>query len=459
MAVQIHDDFKAAPRISEDRFVSVLESVGSFDSDALWDPTPRDKRPDEARSLYRLIASQGHDPAAWLAVAGKEHTFGINRQSVLWRNYTHSWTNARTVRHPLVKARAETIKDPLRGSNYVRYRDVYDSVLDGLYRVDEPGFDYRKANAKSIVDHIRIWAPSKDNNKPEQYAQTMCDWINQWIATDPVRPGTRPPLAGPISGLIDIRDKLATASGANRGPLRTIPMSQKRGVVIHYRGVVTTPVPGYSTFQSDATYHVNKDWGGGSRGDGIQYHIGIGWDGNAYWMRDLDRVLWHCGAWPQNENTLAIQLPMGGNQQATPEMLATLRRVVDEWLAYTKAPRSEVRGHQELSGTSCPGTLMSTFVYPYRNREDQPMADGHYFGETQRFLGGGFWHFWRDRGGLPIFGYPLTDELDEVCEDGKVHTVQYFERAVFEFHPANKPPYDILLRRLGADALKGREAA
>lgn len=33
--------------------------------------------------------------------------------------------------------------------------------------------------------------------------------------------------------------------------------------------------------------------------------------------------------------------------------------------------------------------------------------------------------------------------------DGKPYTVQYFERAVFEYHPENPPPYDVLLAQLG----------
>lgn len=76
------------------------------------------------------------------------------------------------------------------------------------------------------------------------------------------------------------------------------------------------------------------------------------------------------------------------------------------------------------------------------------MADGQWFTETGCYIGGAFWEFWRERGGLPIFGYPLTNELQD---DG--HTVQYFERAVFEWHPENNLPYQVLLRRLGAEAL------
>ena len=37
--------------------------------------------------------------------------------------------------------------------------------------------------------------------------------------------------------------------------------------------------------------------------------------------------------------------------------------------------------------------------------------------------------------------------------DGKTYMVQYFERAVFELHPENKAPYDVLLSLLGAKQL------
>ena len=54
---------------------------------------------------------------------------------------------------------------------------------------------------------------------------------------------------------------------------------------------------------------------------------------------------------------------------------------------------------------------------------------------------------------VAVFGYPLSEEL---VEDGR--TVQYFERAVFEWWPEHRPPYDVLPRRLGADALERKLA-
>ena len=56
--------------------------------------------------------------------------------------------------------------------------------------------------------------------------------------------------------------------------------------------------------------------------------------------------------------------------------------------------------------------------------------------------------FWAAQGGLPVFGYPLGPAR----QDGAI-SVQAFERARLEHHPENAPPYDVLLGRLGADAL------
>ena len=54
----------------------------------------------------------------------------------------------------------------------------------------------------------------------------------------------------------------------------------------------------------------------------------------------------------------------------------------------------------------------------------------------QHVIQGGFLNYWQTYGGLAQFGYPLTDEIAEVSPtDGKTYTVQYFERARFEFHP------------------------
>ncbi|HUP27053.1 MAG TPA: alpha/beta hydrolase [Chloroflexia bacterium] len=79
------------------------------------------------------------------------------------------------------------------------------------------------------------------------------------------------------------------------------------------------------------------------------------------------------------------------------------------------------------------------------------------FPQTGKRLGGGFLSYWTSHGGLAQQGYPLTDEFTEVSDvDGKTYTVQYFERAVFELHPQNKAPYNVLLSLLGSIRLNSR---
>jgi hypothetical protein len=73
------------------------------------------------------------------------------------------------------------------------------------------------------------------------------------------------------------------------------------------------------------------------------------------------------------------------------------------------------------------------------------------FVETGQCLSGRFRQFWEQHGGLAVFGFPISSEF---IEDGR--TVQFFERQRFELHPENAPPYDVLLGRLGVEALARR---
>src|SRR4029079_9267543 len=88
-------------------------------------------------------------------------------------------------------------------------------------------------------------------------------------------------------------------------------------------------------------------------------------------------------------------------------------------------------------------------AYPRAPPDGSP--DCEYFDATGHNLCGQFRDVWHSVGGLPIFGYPVTEEFDA---DGL--TVQYFERARFEHHPENQPPYDVLLGLLGQEALNAR---
>jgi hypothetical protein len=46
---------------------------------------------------------------------------------------------------------------------------------------------------------------------------------------------------------------------------------------------------------------------------------------------------------------------------------------------------------------------------------------------------------------VSLFGLPISEPQVETLSDGKNYTVQWFERARFESHPENTPPYNVLL--------------
>lgn len=84
-------------------------------------------------------------------------------------------------------------------------------------------------------------------------------------------------------------------------------------------------------------------------------------------------------------------------------------------------------------------------VPPFESTDER-----RYFPETGHSLAYGFKEFWETHGGVEIFGYPISEEF---VENGR--TVQYFERARFEYDPnAEDDEARVLLGLLGREALQ-----
>lgn len=93
------------------------------------------------------------------------------------------------------------------------------------------------------------------------------------------------------------------------------------------------------------------------------------------------------------------------------------------------------------------GTLVPTAVQPTSHAQ----SEAQFFSQTGKTITGRFLEYWNSHGGLEQQGYPISDMLSEKSDtDGKIYTVQYFERALFEAHPENVAPNDVLLSLLGA---------
>ena len=102
-----------------------------------------------------------------------------------------------------------------------------------------------------------------------------------------------------------------------------------------------------------------------------------------------------------------------------------------------------------LSGRSITATRVGETAF-------QPVVnDGsgaRYFAETGHHLAPEFAAYWQAHGGLAIFGYPISEAIEETQEGHNylVHT----ERSRLEYHPENSgTPYDMSAGRLGAQIL------
>jgi hypothetical protein len=102
---------------------------------------------------------------------------------------------------------------------------------------------------------------------------------------------------------------------------------------------------------------------------------------------------------------------------------------------------------------------------PFTFPRSEPQSGCRFFPETGHNVCGEVLAAWRASGlefdgrrgtsegeSLALFGLPLSDLQTEEIE-GKPFQVQWFERARFELHPENPPPYNVLLGLLGNETM------
>ncbi len=111
-------------------------------------------------------------------------------------------------------------------------------------------------------------------------------------------------------------------------------------------------------------------------------------------------------------------------------------------------------------------SLLGNFLYKQKypsgasNQKVNAEAGAQKFTVTNHTVGGKFLAYWNAHGGLAQQGYPISEEFQERSDlNGKTYTVQYFERAVFELHPEDQAPYDVLLSQLGTFQLRAKQVA
>jgi hypothetical protein len=123
---------------------------------------------------------------------------------------------------------------------------------------------------------------------------------------------------------------------------------------------------------------------------------------------------------------------------------------------YTKEDQvAALARHSKLSGAALALVLLAITIPSLASPEASAQAEGRYYPQTGKTLAPEFIQFYDRYGGLPIFGFPLTNP--EV-EGG--FKVQYLERARIEYHPENAGTgYDVQLGLLGSIQTAGRRFA
>jgi hypothetical protein len=143
---------------------------------------------------------------------------------------------------------------------------------------------------------------------------------------------------------------------------------------------------------------------------------------------------------------------MGDQLQPRTETSST-RRVVKGFSART------FRSPRKLSAILVAFLLAVTWMSilpPATSAASVTGPDRVYFPQTGHYLSYGFLDYWRSHGNIPIFGYPISDEINDSATG---LTIQYFERAVFEWHGDQPEGSRVMLRRLGATMAQGMSNA
>ncbi len=166
------------------------------------------------------------------------------------------------------------------------------------------------------------------------------------------------------------------------------------------------------------------------------------------------------GGLAQQGYPLSEEIPETSDLDRQPYTVQYFERAIFEW-------------HPEYAGTPYAVLLSLLGVYQYHllyplpygladaAPGQHPSADNpRFFAETGHTVGGTFRAYWESHGGLAQQGYPISDEFTEVSSlDHQPHTVQYFQRAVFEWHPEHAgTPGEVLLAQLGTYRYQARYA-
>src|SRR6266511_1022107 len=171
--------------------------------------------------------------------------------------------------------------------------------------------------------------------------------------------------------------------------------------------------------------------------------------------------------WEQNSGLPVFGLPVTAQQQDTIEG----KTLQIQWFERNRLelhPENQ-RPYDVLLGRLGADRLAQQGRDPFTFPKSAAQPGCRFFPETQHNVCGDILKAWHASGleldgrsgksegeNLALFGLPLSDLQTEDIE-GKPYQVQWFERARFELHPENAPPYNVLLGLLGNEVAAGAQ--
>ena len=138
-----------------------------------------------------------------------------------------------------------------------------------------------------------------------------------------------------------------------RGQPYSVAMSERAWFLVHYHGGKPRNDRGDANAKEIEAIHLNNGW------SGIGYNFIVGQDGVIREGRGWGLVGAHCPG--HNRDGIGVYVAVGGDQEPTPEALASVRWLYDE--ACRKAGHTLVKSYHGFDyPTSCPGGHLRAWV-------------------------------------------------------------------------------------------------
>lgn len=135
------------------------------------------------------------------------------------------------------------------------------------------------------------------------------------------------------------------------------------------------------------------------------------------------------GYWQDHGGLAGFGYPITDELEEGGRTVQYTERARFEWHEEFRDMPSEVL--LSLLGTQLAGVRGDT---PFKKAAQAP--GDTFFAQTGHSLQEPFLSYWQRNGGLPVFGYPISEAFDAKSQtDGRTYKVQYFERNRIEYHP------------------------